>query len=351
VEDDYWMRRALEEGHKGVGCTSPNPPVGAVLVRDGKELACGFHQGPGQPHAEIEAFHALRRKGGEVATGATLYVTLEPCSTRGRTGACTEAIKREKVGRVVFGALDPNPAHAGAAVGLLEEAGISVTSGVLQAECESLIRAFHKVQTTGLPWVIAKTAMSLDGRITRPPGEGQWLSGSSSRTDVQQVRSEVDAILTSGKTVRADDPQLTVRGPAAVGRSAQPWRVILTSREDGVPEGSKVLTDEFRDRTILARGRRIESVLRDLVSEQEVSTVLVEAGGRLLGRLMDEGWIDELIVYLAPLMTGGPDAALGGEGVAGLGARLGLSEITISRIDNDVRIRGLVQQQPFPLER
>lgn len=351
MEDDYWMRRALEMARKGVGLTSPNPPVGALLVKDGREIAAGFHRGPGHPHAEIEAFHAARKAHCSEVSGSTLYVTLEPCSTKGRTGACTEAIKRERVGRVVYGCADPNPAHAGAAAAMLREGGISVTSGVLEGDCEQLIRAFRKVQTSGLPWVIAKTAMSLDGRITRPSGEAQWLSGSSSRLEVQRVRAEVDAILTSGKSVRADNPRLTLRGDAAPVGKEQPWRVVLTSREQGVPEESHLRTDTHRERTLIFQGRHIEGILRELVAERGVNTVLVEAGGGLLGRLFDEGWVDELIVYLAPMITGGESTAVAGEGVAELSLTLGLSEIEMLRIDDDVRIRGLVHGSGFPLER
>lgn len=346
------MRRALECARRGVGLTSPNPPVGAVLVKNGKEIASGFHRGAGQPHAEIDAFHAARKSPlPDEVRGATLYVTLEPCSTRGRTGACTEAIKREKVSRVVYGATDPNPAHLGAAKRVFMESGIEVADGVLRTECEQLIRAFRKVQTSGLPWVIAKTAMSLDGRITRPPHEGQWLSGESSRAEVQRIRAESDAILSSGTTVRDDDPSLTVRGPDLSADKVQPWRVILTSRENGVPATSKVMSDEFKDRTLVFQGRHLEGVLRELVTENEVTTVLVEAGGRLLGRLFDEGWVDELVVYLVPIVTGGDKGALSGEGVAALSKRLGLSHCEIERIDDDVRLRGLVGNSSFELER
>lgn len=351
MDDEYWMRRALELARLGIGQTSPNPPVGAVIVQDGRELGSGYHKGAGQAHAEIEAFRAARRSSSVVVAGATLYVTLEPCSTRGRTGACTDAIQREKIGRVVYGATDPNPAHQGHAASLLEESGIPTTSGVLQTECEQLIRAFRKVQCTGLPWIIAKTAMSLDGRITRPPEEGQWLSNESSRADVQRIRAEADAILTSGATVRDDNPRLTVRGPALVSGKDQPWRVILTSSENGVPEDSAILNDEFADRTLIFAGRLLENVFRELVQEREVSTILVEAGGRLLGRLMDEGWIDELIVYLAPLVTGGPSVAVAGEGVADLAQRVGMSDISVEQFGSDVRIRGLIQTTANPLER
>ncbi len=343
MEDAYWMKRALALGRLGVGRTSPNPPVGAILVKDGADLGGGWHHGPGQAHAEIEAMRAARQAHGQTCCrGATLYITLEPCSTHGKTGPCTEAIIKAEIGRVVYGTVDPNPSHSGAADGILSEAGIPVLSGVEETACRRLIRPFAKTRITGLPWVIVKSAMSLDGRITRPPGEAQWLSGKASRDEVQQLRSEVDAILTTGRTVRADNPRLTVRNRTLDPDEQQPWRVVLTSREDGVPESAELRTDEFSERTLIFTGRRIENVLRELVSERGVCSVLVEAGGSLLGRLLDEGWADEVMVYLAPLVTGGPVPSVGGEGAASLAGRLQLEEVRFDRFDQDVRLRAIV---------
>jgi len=182
------MRIALEEGKRGIGLTAPNPPVGAVLVKDGRELARGWHRRVGEAHAEREALAKLST--GE-AEGATAYVTLEPCSTEGRTGACVDALIQAGVKRVVYGARDPNPDHQGGADARLREAGIEVESGILEGECVHLIRGFQMVQTEQRPWVIAKTAMSLDGRITRREGEGQWLTGVEAREQVQLLRGGV----------------------------------------------------------------------------------------------------------------------------------------------------------------
>ncbi len=343
VNDSEYMRRALSLAAQGVGLTSPNPPVGAVIVREGRELGGGWHRGSGQPHAEVEAIRdAISRHGADAVRGATIYITLEPCSTHGKTGPCTTAITRAGLGRVVIGALDPNPAHGGIAADLLTAEGIEVVEGIEEASCELLVRPFAKAQKTGLPWVIVKSALSLDGKITRAPGEEQWLSGTNSRKEVQQLRTEVDAILSTGKTVRSDNPRLTVRGNYAKSGKIQPWRVILTSRDCGVPSGSEVLTDHFADRTLVYTRRRIECVLRELVSDYGVVSLMVEAGGGLVGRLLDEGWADEVVFYLAPLMTGGPVPASGGEGVMRLGQRLRLSESRFRRIDNDVRLRAVL---------
>ena len=352
MNDEAWMEKALDLARLGEGQTSPNPAVGAVLVRDGRMVGSGFHRGSGQPHAEIEAIRDGTRRGNEDAiAGSTLYVTLEPCSTHGRTGACTDAICKAGIGTVVYGCEDPNPMHAGRGARVLEEAGVAVRRGVLGERCEHLVRGFAKVQKSGLPWIIAKTALSLDGRITRPPGEGQWLSSPASRVDVQEVRSSVDAILTSGQTVRKDDPRLTVRLPNLPPDHRQPWRVILSSREDGVPQEARILCDEYRERTLVFTGQRIEQVLRTLVSDHGVCTVLVEAGGRLLGRFFDEHWVDELVAYYAPIMTGGAVPAVGGEGVGSLAERIGLQEVSWARIGSDLRLRACLGERAFALER
>lgn len=352
MEDAYWMQRALKLARQGVGFTSPNPPVGAILVKDGAELGSGWHHAAGQAHAEVEAIADARRRHGDTsAKGATIYVTLEPCSTRGRTGPCTEAIIKAGIARVVYGAVDPNPHHEGLADGILQEAGVEVRPGIEAEDCGRLIRPFAKVQQSGLPWVIVKTAMSLDGRITRPPGEGQWLSGPESRREVQALRRAADAVLTSGQTVRTDDPSLTVREPELQPERGQPWRVVLSSRPDGIPPGSKLLTDEFAARTLVFREKRLEVVLRELASEHGVCTVLVEAGGRLLGRFLDEDWADEAVVYLAPMLTGGPTPSVGGEGAESLASRLRLEETTFERFGDDVRLRGVFAGRGGTLDR
>ena len=210
TEDIHWMQLALTEARNGMGRTAPNPPVGAVIVKDGILLGKGWHRAAGKPHAEREA---LADAGQKDLRGATLYITLEPCSTQGRTPPCTQGIIDAGIGRVVYACVDRNPDHAGRADFLLHAAGIEVVSGICQEEAEKLLRPFFKVRETGLPWVIWKSAMSLDGRITRPPGEGQWLTGELARADVQMIRATVDAILTSGETVRRDKPALTIRDP------------------------------------------------------------------------------------------------------------------------------------------
>ena len=245
--DEGYMRLALRQARKGLGKTSPNPAVGAVLVRDGTILSTGWHQRAGGPHAEIEALSALPGPGS--AAGATLYVTLEPCSTIGRTPPCTDAIIAAKVGRVVIGAIDPNPKHQGRGLDKIRRAGIAVSTGVLEEEAALLNVGFNKWITTGMPWIIAKIAQSLDGRITRPPGESQWLSNKRSLRLVHYLRATVDAILVGAETVRRDNPRLTVRINT---QGLQPWRVIVT-RSGNLSANSTLLADEYRDRTLVYR--------------------------------------------------------------------------------------------------
>ena len=308
MHDEKFMRAALREAARGVGHTSPNPAVGAVIVRGGRIVARGFHRRAGAPHAEIEALGELKNPA--MARGATLCVTLEPCSTHGRTPPCVDAIIRAGFARVVIGTLDPNPAHAGRGVGLLRAAGLAVTAGVLESACRELNAGFNQWIVTGRPLVIAKAGLSLDGRLTRPPGEGQWLTSAAARADAMRLRAQVDAILIGAQTLRADNPRLTVRG---VPGALQPWRIIVT-RSGDLPAKSHVFTDAHRDRTLVFRGKSLRAVLHEL-GRREVTSVLIEGGGRVLGDAFDRRLVDRVHFYLAPLLCGGPVPAIGGRGV------------------------------------
>lgn len=333
-EDADWMALALEEARKGIGRTAPNPPVGAVIVKDGTVLGKGWHRAAGQPHAEREALADAR---GKDVRGSTIYITLEPCSTHGRTPPCTQGLIEAGVARVVYACVDRNPDHAGRADSILTDAGIEVVSGVCAEEAGKILRPFFKVRETGLPWVIWKTAMSLDGRITRPPGEGQWLTGELARADVQKLRSTVDAILTSGETVRRDNPALTIRVPELLEGRTQPWRVVATDKPETMPAGAPLFSDEWRERTLIRPRHDPAETLRGLVKDQGVLTVMVEAGGVFSAALFEAGLIDEVVVYYAPLLCGGPSPGLAG---AGLGESLHLEEIDFQQFGNDVRLRG-----------
>lgn len=338
------MSLALDEARKGVGRSAPNPPVGAVLVKGGSLLGRGWHRAAGQPHAEREALaDAARNHGPEAIRGATAYITLEPCSTHGRTPPCTEALIAAGLARVVYAAVDRNPLHAGRADAVLRHAGIEVTSGVGAEAAETLLRPFFKVRETGLPWVLWKTAMSLDGRITRPPGEGQWLTGAAARADVQHLRASVEAIITSGETVRRDRPALTLRLPELLDGRPQPWRVVVTQHPASLPQDAPLFTDEWRERTLLRSGADLSTLLMDLARDQGVLSVLVEAGGKFSAALFEAGLVDEVVVYLAPLLCGGTVPALGGTGWS---ESLRLTELDVARLGDDLRLRGLLRKGP-----
>ncbi|MGJ8642689.1 MAG: bifunctional diaminohydroxyphosphoribosylaminopyrimidine deaminase/5-amino-6-(5-phosphoribosylamino)uracil reductase RibD [Luteolibacter sp.] len=339
MTDEDWMAMALAEAEKGVGKTAPNPPVGAVMVKDDELLGAGWHHGAGLPHAEVEAISdAIRKHGEGCLKGATAYVTLEPCSTTGRTAACTGGLISAGISRVVYGCQDPNPQHAGAADGVLEAAGIDVKSGILEEKCQAILRPFSKVQRTGLPWVMWKCAMSLDGKITRPPGEGQWLSGEKSRTDVQRLRAEVDAIITSGETVRADKPALTIRVPELLEGRNQPWRVVVTDKQETMPVEAALFSDGWRERTLIRSGADLELILRNLVREQGVLSVMIEAGGKFSSAMIAGGFVDEAVIYQAPLLCGATVPALGGA----LPQSLRLEGVTHEKIGDDHKFRGLL---------
>ncbi|MDD5198649.1 MAG: bifunctional diaminohydroxyphosphoribosylaminopyrimidine deaminase/5-amino-6-(5-phosphoribosylamino)uracil reductase RibD [Terrimicrobiaceae bacterium] len=326
------MCAALDEARKAAGRTSPNPAVGAVIVKGRRILARGFHRAAGRPHAEIEAIRALPQPGD--AAGATLYVTLEPCSTHGRTPPCTDEIVRLGFARVVYGATDPNPAHSGRAEIILRSAGIEVKPGMLGKECAELNAAWNHWIATGRPYVIAKCGMSLDGRISSHP-ESRWITSPESRVDAMRLRAGVDAILVGGGTVRADNPKLTVRGIAG---ARQPWRVVVT-RSGRLPATSHLLTDRYRDRTLVFQDQSLADVLIAL-GGLKITSVLIEGGGRILGEAFDHRLVDEAVIYVAPQLIGGPVAAVGGIGVACNEDGLQLRNARYDRIGDDVCIRG-----------
>jgi len=339
--DEPLMRAALAEARRGLGQTSPNPAVGAVIVRaeaGGPQIVgSGWHRKAGLPHAEIEALRSLASP--SLAQGATLYVTLEPCSTQGRTPPCTEAILNAGIRRVVIGTLDPNPTHAGRAVGILRERGVEVRCGVLEDECRRLNLAFNKWIATRMPWVIAKAGLSLDGRITRPPNAPRWITNELSRADTHRLRAEVDAILIGGETLRIDNPQLTVRG--VPGEHRQPWRVVV-SRSGNLPPEATVFTDAHRDRTLVFTGRTLREVLKEL-GEREVTSVLIEGGMRVLGEAFDERLVDQVCFYVAPLLLGGPKLVTGGLGVGETREAPRIVNAQYERFGDDLRLMGEVE--------
>lgn len=310
---DDFMRLALAEAEKGRGRTRPNPLVGAIVVKAGRVVARGHHQKAGLPHAEVNAL----RKAGARARGADLYVTLEPCNHLGRTPPCTEAILAAGVKRVFFGSPDPNPLVEGLGGKRLKKAGVEVHGGVLRADCDRSNEAWLKFITKGLPWVVLKAAITLDGKLAGGP---QPISSAASRAKVHQWRNELDAILVGRGTVRKDDPRLTVRG---IRNGRNPVRVVL-----GLPPREARLLRE-RGETIVAKGP-LKTVLRNL-AKRGLTSVLVEGGAQVHGAFLAAGLWDELRLFIAPKIFGAGALSWAGKG----GARA-LDLRAIERVGPDV---------------
>jgi diaminohydroxyphosphoribosylaminopyrimidine deaminase / 5-amino-6-(5-phosphoribosylamino)uracil reductase len=330
--DERFMHAALLEAREGLGRTSPNPAVGAVLVVRNRIVARGHHRQAGQAHAEIEC---IRKFGRTIPSEAMLYVTLEPCSTVGRTGACTGAIIRAGIKSVVIGTTDPNPRHRGRGIEILQSAGVEVRSGVLAEECARLNEAYNKWIATGIPFVIAKCAMTLDGRLTRRKGESRWISSVAARRHAQKLRAQTDAILIGAETLRIDNPRLTARSGGA-GR--QPLRVIMT-RSGKLPRTARIFSDRFAKKSSVYQSLPFAAVLADL-GQKNVTSLLIEGGGQILGHALDERLIDKIQIYVAPILTGGPVPAFGGIGAATTGKSAHLDRIRFERIGPDVCITG-----------
>lgn len=327
MRDEFFMARALELARLGRFTTTPNPNVGCVIVRDGEIVGEGYHQRAGEPHAEV---HALRMAG-EKARGATAYVTLEPCSHHGRTPPCCNALINAGVSRVVAAMQDPNPEVAGRGLYNLQQAGIEVSHGLMMQEAEALNRGFLKRMRTGFPWVQLKLGASLDGRTAMASGESQWITSPESRRDVQRLRAQSSAILSTAATVLADDPSLTVRYdeldaatraqyPAAQLR--QPVRIIIDSQNRVTPQHRLIAQsgETWLARTAIDAQAWPENVTQmsvprhndrlDLVSllmllgRKQINSLWVEAGAQFAGALLQAGVVDELIVYVAPKLLG-----------------------------------------------
>jgi diaminohydroxyphosphoribosylaminopyrimidine deaminase/5-amino-6-(5-phosphoribosylamino)uracil reductase len=331
--DTHFLRRALELAQLGSGLTFPNPRVGAVLVRGGKIIGEGFHRRAGTPHAEVHAVADAKKRGHRIE-GATLYVSLEPCSTQGRTPPCTGLILREKIARVVFAATDPNPKHAGAAARLLKSAGVEVSHGLLAKEAAEINRDFNWYITRRRPWVVAKIALSLDGRITTPPGDDRWLTSPEARRAAHELRWESDAILIGAETARADNPKLTVRLAGRKGK-VQPWRIVMT-RSGQLPGTLHLFSDPHKDRTLVFRDQPLKSVLADL-GRREISHVLIEGGGEILTAAFRQKLVNEVAFFIAPAAMGTATRAL-----KKLGAPMRLREVRYASVGPDLLCRGLL---------
>lgn len=358
--DEIFMREALRIARHAEGRTSPNPLVGAVVVREGKIVAEGWHRKAGTPHAEI---HALNMAG-ELARGATLYVTLEPCSHFGRTPPCTQAIINAGISRVVAAMSDPNPKVAGRGFEILRSAGIEVTVGVLESEARRLNEIFLKWITRKLPFVTLKFACSLDGKIATSTGESQWISCEESRKFSHHLRDVSDAILIGSGTLLADNPKLTTR----LIDGKNPVRVIVDSNAR-TPLDSNVVTDKSA-RTIIATtsnappekisaleahgveiitagdGERVDlKILMRELAEREITSVLVEGGGKIHFAMLSAGLVDKVFAFVAPKIIGGASAltAVEGAGFAKLSDAVNLKNFTAQQLGEDFLLTGYVE--------
>ena len=356
--DESYMREALRIAEYARGRTSPNPLVGAVIVRDGAIVASGWHRAAGEPHAEI---HALRMAG-ELARGATLYVTLEPCAHHGRTGPCAEAVIAAGLARVVVALSDPNPLVAGRGIHLLTAAGIEVTTGICEDEARRQNEIFLKWVTTKRPFVTLKTAMTLDGKIASHTGASQWITGAAARARVHAYRNEYDAILVGIGTVLADDPSLTTRLEHGTGKN--PLRIVLDS-EARTPLDAKLVADGAAPTIIVvserADHRRVNllracgaevvtlgaqrvdiAALLDYLGARDITSLFVEGGAAVNWSLLAGGSVNKVHAFIAPMLMGGETAKtpIGGTGFDSPQTALRLHDMTVEQVGTDILVTG-----------
>jgi diaminohydroxyphosphoribosylaminopyrimidine deaminase/5-amino-6-(5-phosphoribosylamino)uracil reductase len=360
TNDETYMRRALQLAERGWGRVSPNPMVGAVVVRDGEVVGEGWHEGPGTDHAEAMALRAA----GDRASGATVVCTLEPCNRFGRTPPCTRALVDAGVARVVVGATDPDLGADAPGIAELRASGVIVDAGVLLAEARALNDAFDRHVRTGRPFVVLKMAASLDGKTSAADGTSRWITGEAARADVHRLRAWSDAIVVGAGTVLADDPALTVRGPLQ-GIARPPLRVVvdatgtvpidrrifdgsaptMVATTDRAPDARvREWSDAGADVAVLDRDAAGAVALRQLGDElgkRDVQGVLIEGGATLAWSAIREGIVDRVVAYVAPLLVGGDGTTmLGGAGFTPIGSAQRLGPLTVERIGDDLKVVG-----------
>lgn len=365
-QDRYYMQLALELAATARGRTSPNPMVGSVIVKNGEIVGKGYHAKAGSAHAEIVALAGA----GDAARGATVYVTLEPCCHHGRTGPCTEALLKAGVKKVVAAMKDPNPLVSGKGLAILSEAGVVVESGTLEQESVKLNEVFLKYITTKRPFVVLKAATSLDGKIATAGGESKWITGDAARQQGHRLRDIYDAILVGVNTVLTDDPSLTARLPE--GRGKDPLRIVVDSTAR-TPTAAKILLQESAAHTIIATteaapaerraslmaagaevivvpgsGPTVDLVkLMELLGEKEISSVLIEGGGKISGSALSAGIVDKVAWFIAPSIIGGDDAPgpVRGPGIKNLREATRLYDLYLERLGDDIYISGYTTER------
>ena len=364
MDDSHFMNMALDFAAKGEGSASPNPMVGAVVVKDGLVVGSGYHKIAGGPHAEVNALDDA----GSLAKGATLYVTLEPCNHTGRTPPCTRKILEFGVGRVVAAMKDPNQNVAGEGAEFLEQNGVPVTTGVCEVQAKKLNEAFIKYVRTGRPFVIAKCAATLDGRIATRTGDSRWVTGESARQFVHQLRHKVDAIMVGINTIRNDDPSLTTRLPGLQG--SDPVRIILDTHLS-ISTDARVLRQTSAAPTVLVAGpaaqvdkkRALEKIgarvfevslknelidmnlLMEQLGAMELTSLLIEGGSRVLASAFNLAVVDKVLFFYAPKILGGDDGIpiCSGPGAEQMSECIAVKDMAVHRLGDDVLIEGYVE--------
>jgi len=362
-----YMERALSLARLAMGYTSPNPAVGAVVVKDGLAVGMGYTQPAGSEHAEIMAL----RQAGDKTQGAIMYVTLEPCSHYGRTPPCTQAIIDAGISEVHIALLDPNPVVSGRGVGRLNEGGVKTHIGICQQEAYEINEAYIKHITTGLPFVVAKFAMSLDGKIATKTGDSKWITKEETRKYAHALRYTVDAIMVGVNTIVADNPRLTAKccgGRGGIGKM-QPLRLVVDSKGKVPlnahifePPGGVLLAvaapfdSEKRKKFIEAGAEILELPAKEgsvdivellkLLGKREIVTVLVEGGGKLLGSLFDHRLVDKVLAFISPVIIGGREAvSVGGDGIDNIAKALRLSRVDIKSFGDDILVSGYLEKR------
>ena len=357
-DDLRWMQRALALARQGEGRVEPNPMVGCVITQANRVVGEGFHTAFGADHAEIEAL----RQAGEQAAGGCLYVNLEPCCHQGKTGPCAQAIIEAQIGRVVVALKDPFPQVAGKGLSVLESHGIEIVTGIARAEAEELNAPYLHAIETGRPWVIAKWAMTLDGKIATSTGESQWISTATSRAKVHQLRGRVDGIVIGRQTAQQDDPLLTARPPgprtatrivldsnaqiacdSQLVRSAKEVPLLVVTGEHAPEEATSRLADAGCEILKIDQQSPNEQLrcLLEILGKRKMTNLLVEGGGTVLGSLLDASLIDEVHAFIAPLIVGGtgPGPVMG-NGIKQLDMARRLPQLKVEQIDGDLYLWG-----------
>lgn len=360
-KDISFMKKAISLALRAKGMTSPNPMVGAVLVKNGKIIAEDYHRRPGLPHAEA----LVIRSAGKKAKGSTLYVSLEPCCHKDkRTPPCTEAIIHSGIKKVYVAMTDPNPKVSGKGIKELLKAGIEVATGILEEEAKKLNEAYIKYITTKKPFVILKVAMTLDGKIATPTGQSRWITGEKARKMVHRIRNSVDAIITGIGTVKADDPLLTVRGVRSV-RTNRPLRVVIDpyleipigSRLLSTPPDTMIVTKEGVDMAkkdeLIKKGVKISEYpgeridirwLMERLGEEGITSVLIEGGSSLNSHALEDGVVDKVMFFIAPKIIGGKESysAVGGRTYRRLEEAYKLKDVRIKKVGEDILVEGYI---------